>query len=163
MDQNNFFENEYSEIFVFCKEIFIGIENKVFSSLVQDSKTSLEILKTKDAKLLGINLIEIYLNQVYKHLIEKDDNVINEKFSILTSKVNSLNKEREEIEAVYLLNICANVINKCYPLLPRSKLNIESEEVYFKSLLEVIDTMEKYMILRFKEDLEKFYEEQKNK
>ena len=145
------------KVYEFIQEVFLGIETKVFgmisgedskdlSTEMQNSNNSdLNDLKTQKAMLYGANLLEFYLNELYKNLVDKSDDFIYKKFEDLGQLV--------EIHPVYVLNVITNVIMKAYPLCPRSKLVIESKEKYIDSVKEIVLVMKKYMMTLFNEDL----------
>ncbi len=131
------------EIFAFMQSVIIGIENKVYSTL----KESTDKLKTQEGMLNGMNYMELYLNQLYKLLVDKSDDFICEKFSLLGKSLN--------LHPVYTLNLITNIIMRFYPLLTRSKLNIDSLGDYATSVISVTNTMKKYMMHTFNEELKK--------
>jgi hypothetical protein len=142
--------NDTDKIFNFIKDIFIGIEMKIFA-MIDDKKEFKEKITTSEAMHIGVSLIEYYLNQLYRKLLEKDDELIVNKFNEFTNILND--------NPVIILNLISNVIMKCYPLFPRSKLNIENLEKYILSVNENTDKMKKYIITMFNGDLNKLKEE----
>ncbi len=141
------------KVYDFIEEVFLGIENKVFG-LTSEKEEFKGNLKTREGMLYGMNLLEFYLNQLYKDLVEKSDEFMTNKFEDLGGNIN--------MHPVYTLNIITNVIMKCYPMLPRSKLSCEDKENYLASVKTISLTMKNYMLKIFHDDLEKLNEE-KNK
>lgn len=136
-------------LYGFIEDVFIGIETKVYSTLKEKENFNTQII-SNEGMLLGINLLEYYLNQVYKSLVDKDDDLITSKFKIYSDLINNT--------PVYTLNLFTNIIMKSYPKLPRSKLNIENETKYIESVKETAEIMKKYMLHTFHQDLDKLNE-----
>ena len=62
---------------------------------------------------------------------------------------------------IFMLNLVSNVINKIYPMMPRSKLNPESESKYSESVLQVLLVMKNYIVTDLKDYLKKLKEAKK--
>lgn len=158
MEKNEIITNQNNDgtiieqIFEFFQEVFIGIETKVYS--MNKENNDLEKLKTNEGMLIGANILEYYLNQLYRALIEKQDEFILNKFQIYGDFM--------DLKPVFALNLCTNVIMKCYPMLPRKTLDTENEQKYIESLKSQTNLMKKYMLMRFDEDLKTFHKEKKN-
>jgi hypothetical protein len=133
------------EIIQFVNEIITGIELKIYNQLVEQDK--LDIIKTSDIMFMGMNYLEIYLNIIYKGLIEKTDVFICEKISNFS--------DIYKIEGKFILNVLSNIIMKTYPKFPRSKLISNSKEEYINSIHEILEIMRKYICYTFESDMEK--------
>jgi hypothetical protein len=141
-------------IYYFIEEVFIGIETKVYQ-MTTEKEGFKDKLNTREGMLYGMNLLEFYLNTLYKTLVEKSDDFIMKKFEHMGQIL--------EMHPVYALNIITNVIMKCYPLFTRSKLNLEDKDKYIDSVKSITGLMRKYILKTFEEDLEKFNLHKNNK
>ena len=73
-------KNDWTEDgFGFISDVIFGIERQVYKE-AQTKPAIKSKLKEMDAMLLGMRLIEFYLTQVYKQLVEKESDIIGEKF-----------------------------------------------------------------------------------
>lgn len=140
--------------FGFISDVIFGIERQVYKE-AQTKPAIKSKLKEMDAMLLGMRLIEFYLTQVYKQLVEKESDIIVEKFE----KIGQACDEKP----LFMLNLLSNVINKCYPMMPRSKLDPSDEIKYNLSVGENINLMKKYIVTLMTEYLAKLKEAKKNK
>jgi hypothetical protein len=162
-------ESELDEIvFELIENVLYGIETKVFSIITEPTsgekdiaselqvknKTDITDLKTQKAMYYGTNLLEYYLNGVYKSLVDKSDPFMCDKFAEIGKLIN--------IHPVYALNIISNVIMKVYPLCPRSKFVLENKEKYLDSVKQTLLIMKKYTLKIFNEDLKKLSEQKNN-
>ena len=95
-------------------------------------------IKETQGMLIGSRLIEFYLNQVYRGVVEKDDATMLEKFT-------KLGKMTDE-KPIFILNLVSNIITKVYTMAPRSKLVPDSEESYLKSVQANNELMKKYIL-----------------
>jgi len=146
VDSSSFYEEK---IFQFIQDVIIGIEKKIYSTPnVKDKLTK------RDSMMYGINYLEFYLDQLYKNLVERNDEFMCNKFTELGNILN--------LHPVYTLNIISNVIMKSYPLLTRSKLNTINECEYLDSVIDITNCMKKYILTLFNIDFKKLIEE-KNK
>ena len=64
-------------------------------------------------------------------------------------------------KTIFMLNLVSNVINKVYPMMPRSKLDLDNEIRYSQSVLGILMTMKNYIICDLKEYLKKLKEAKK--
>lgn len=140
--------------FGFISDVIFGIERQVYKE-AQTKPTIKGKLKEMDAMLIGMRFIEFYLTQVYKQLVEKESDIIVEKFE----KIGQACDEKP----LFMLNLLSNVINKCYPMMPRSKLDPSDEIKYNLSVRENINLMKKYITTLMAEYLAKLKEAKKNK
>ncbi len=130
-------------IFAFIQDVMIGIELRIWDQL----ENTRERIKTPEAMYLGVSMIEFYLTNVHKSLLEKSDELIIETFNKFSEFI--------PLEQKYILNLLTNTINRAYAKLPRSKLITESKDEFLKSLKEVMLLMKKYILYCFNEDLKK--------
>ena len=110
-------------------------------------------LQETGGMLIGSRLLEFYLTQVYRQLVEKSNDIILDKFI-------RMGKICDE-KPIFMLNLVSNVINKVYPMMPRSKLDLENEMKYNHSVLMILMTMKNYIICDLKEYLKKLKEAKK--
>lgn len=141
-------------IFLFIEEVFLGIEKKNYSTL-KDKENYDELLKTRNGMFVGMNFLEVYLDQLYKILVNKEDEFILQKFHEIGDKL--------DLNPVLSLNLVSNVIMRVYPLFTRSKLNTLNETVYLESVKDVTCIMKKYIVKLFNDDLKKLNEEKQKK
>lgn len=134
------------EAFNFIKEVFIGIEREIYKRS-EENKLLQKKLKEMDSMLLGVRLIEFYLNNVSIQLLDRHDPYIIEIFE----HYGKVCKE----EPKFMLNIVSNVINKTYPMFQRSKLDVSNQYKYIDSVKENVDLMKKFICTLLKEMLEK--------
>ena len=116
-----------------------------------------EIKKTLNqtgGMLVGSRLLEFYLTQVYRQLVEKSNDLILEKFI----KMGKICDEKP----IFMLNLVSNVINKVYPMMPRSKLDLDNDVKYCQSVLGILMTMKNYIVNDLKEYLKKLKDAKKN-
>lgn len=144
-DENNQIPWE-EEAFTFIKDIFVGIEREVFKKS-EENKILQAKLKEMDSMLLGVRLIECYLTNVYKQLLDRQDQYIVETFE----HYGNVCKE----EPKFMLNLISNVINKTYPMFQRSKLDVSNQYKYLDSVRSNVDIMKKFICTLLKELLEK--------
>lgn len=148
-------KNDWTEDgFGFISDVIFGIERQVYKE-AQTKPAIKSKLKEMDAMLLGMRLIEFYLTQVYKQLVEKESDIIVEKFEKIGQSCDE--------KPLFMLNLLSNVINKCYPMMPRSKLDPSDEIKYNLSVGENINLMKKYIVTLMTEYLAKLKEAKKNK
>ena len=140
------------QIFHFIGDVVLGIEKKNYSTL-REKENFDELLKTRNGMFVGMNFLEIYLDTLYKKLVNKDDEFISDTFAEFGEKM--------KLNPVFSLNLIANVIMRVYPLFTRSKLNTENESVYLESVKNVTGTMKAYIVKIFNEDFNKLNEERK--
>jgi hypothetical protein len=146
------------KVFEFIQDVLYGIETKVFlmicepkadkdivTELQEQNNIEISDLKTQKAMYYGMNLLEYYLNGLYKSLVDKSDPFMCDKFEEIGKLI--------DFHPVYALNIITNVIMKIYPLCPRSKLVLDSKEKYLESVKETLLIMKKYTLKIFNEDL----------
>jgi len=147
-DKINAFIDETIEqkMFEFIEDVFIGIEKKVFSMSVEKPEIK-DKLTNKEGMLLGMNLLEFYLNQVYKQLVEKTDELITNKFEEFGTSL--------KLHPVYTLNVITNLIMRIYPLFTRSKLVLDDELKYIESVKGVTKTMRKYISCSLNDEFQK--------
>ena len=95
--------------------------------------------------LIGSRLLEFYLTQVYRQLVEKSNDIVLARFI----KMGQICDEKP----IFMLNLVSNVINKVYPMMPRSKLNTENENKYNESVLQLLLVMKNYIVTDLKDYL----------
>ena len=140
------------EAFIFINDVIFGIEKEVYKKGMEN----VEIKKTLNqtgGMLIGSRLLEFYLTQVYRQLVEKSNDIILEKFI----KMGKICDEKP----IFMLNLISNVINKVYPMMPRSKLNLDNDMKYSESVLGILMTMKNYIVNDLKEYLKKLKEAKK--
>ena len=131
-------QNDWTEeAFSFINEVIFGIEREVFKKATENS----EIMKT------------IKETQVYRQLIEKKNDMVLAKFT----KMGEVCDEKP----VFMLNLVSNVINKVYPMMPRSKFDPSDENKYSQSVLAVLLIMKNYIVSDLKDYLKKLKEAKK--
>lgn len=141
-------ENEfYNEVFDFLKEVIIGVETKIFKSC--EEKTELrEKLTSSDGMAIASNTLETYLNQVYRGLVEKNDEFLLKEFQRF-DKHTSINK-------VNLLNLISVTAMNVYPKMKRTNLVSDKDvENYISSVRPNVEVMRKYYIFLFDKDYSK--------
>jgi hypothetical protein len=160
MDNNisdNIKSDDINILIEFIEDVFMGIEIKIYENLINKNK---EQIKSSDAKLMGINMLEFYLSQITKSLAsekqEEDFDIIKEKFDKF-SEILSLDK-------MVILNLITNVIMKSYTKLPRSKL-VVSEDIdeYKNSLKDIFVLMRKYITFCIEEYINEIKKIEKEK
>ena len=62
---------------------------------------------------------------------------------------------------IFMLNLVSNVINKVYPMMPRSKLDPGDENKYSQSVLAVLLIMKNFIVSDLKDYLKKLKEAKK--
>ena len=134
-------------IFDFIENIIIGIEQQVFENFKEKykeiNKSEIdEKMKSQEALYLSNNMMEFYVNQMYKNLVEKTDDCMNESLKVFEEKL--------KISNFTCLNIISNVIMNSYTKLPRSKLNTENVENYILSVKSITTLMKKFIIFDFR-------------
>lgn len=145
-------DNWTEEAFSFIQEVIFGIEREVYKK----AKDNNEIMKTiteNNGMLIGSRLLEYYLTQVYRQLIDKKNDLLLEKFI----KIGKMCDEKP----LFMLNLVSNVINKVYPMMPRSKFSTENESKYSESVLQVLMIMKSFIISDLKNYLSKLKEAKK--
>lgn len=156
--QDDFSELELS-IFDFIENIITGMEIKVYDKFNEknesiDKSESLEKLKSSEAIYVSSSMMEYYLNQMYKNLVEKiNDDYMNQNLKELA--------EESGLKTFSCLNIITNVIMNCYTKLPRSKLELENKDKYIGSVNSICKLMKKFIIYDFRTRLREF-QKQKN-
>ena len=140
------------EAFVFINDVIFGIEKEVYKKGMENEEIKKKLQET-GGMLIGSRLLEFYLTQVYRQLVEKSNDIILDKFI-------RMGKICDE-KPIFMLNLVSNVINKVYPMMPRSKLDLESEMKYSQSVLMILMTMKNYIICDLKEYLKKLKEAKK--
>jgi len=140
------------EAFSFINEVIFGIEREVYKKGLENEEIKSK-LKETSGMLIGSRLLEFYLTQVYRQLVEKKSDIIVSKFV----KIGNMCDEKP----IFMLNLVSNVINKVYPMMPRSKLDTESEEKYGASVLQLLLIMKNYIVTDLKEYLKKLKEAKK--
>ena len=141
------------EAFVFINDVIFGIEKEVYKKGMENEEIKKKLQET-GGMLIGSRLLEFYLTQVYRQLVEKSNDIILDKFI----KMGKICDEKP----IFMLNLVSNVINKVYPMMPRSKLDLENEMKYSQSVLMILMTMKNYIICDLKEYLKKLKEAKKN-
>ena len=140
------------EAFLFINDVIFGIEKEVYKKGTENEEIK-KTLQTTGGMLIGSRLLEFYLTQVYRQLVEKSNDIILEKFI----KMGKICDEKP----IFILNLVSNVINKVYPMMPRAKLDLENETKYNKSVLMILMTMKNYIICDLKEYLKKLKDAKK--
>ena len=149
-DQQN---NDWTEeAFSFINEVIFGIEREVYKKGLENSEI-MSKLKETGGMLIGSRLLEFYLTQVYRQLIEKKNDMILAKFI----KMGNICDEKP----IFMLNLISNVINKVYPMMPRSKLDTENENKYSQSVLQILLIMKNFIVTDLKDYLKKLKEAKK--
>ena len=138
--------------FLFINDVIFGIEKEVYKKGTENEEIK-KTLQTTGGMLIGSRLLEFYLTQVYRQLVEKSNDIILEKFI----KMGKICDEKP----IFILNLVSNVINKVYPMMPRSKLDLENETKYNQSVLMILMTMKNYIICDLKEYLKKLKDAKK--
>jgi len=155
---DNFTELEQS-IFEFIENVILGIELKIWDkyndSNDENHKEEIDIkIKSTEAKYISNSMMEYYLNQTYKNLVEKADDCVNDCLKDFQEKMNLKN--------FTCLNIISNVIMNCYTKLPRSKLNVENKEKYKESIFDICNLMKKFIIFDFRLKLKEIKDKMQN-
>ena len=140
------------EAFSFINEVIFGIEREVYKKAQENSEIKSKLQDT-GGMLIGSRLLEFYLTQVYRQLVEKSNDVILAKFI----KIGNICDEKP----IFMLNLISNVINKVYPMMPRSKLNTENEKEYSQSVLQILLVMKNFIVSDLKDYLKKLKEAKK--
>ena len=149
-DQHN---NDWTEeAFSFINEVIFGIEREVYKKGLENSEIKNK-LKETGGMLIGSRLLEFYLTQVYRQLVEKSNDIILAKFI----KMGNICDEKP----IFMLNLVSNVINKVYPMMPRSKLDTENEKKYSESVLQILLIMKNFIVTDLKDYLKKLKEAKK--
>ena len=149
-DQQN---NDWTEeAFSFINEVIFGIEREVYKKGLENSEI-MSKLKETGGMLIGSRLLEFYLTQVYRQLVEKKNDLILAKFI----KMGNICDEKP----IFMLNLVSNVINKVYPMMPRSKLDTENEKKYSESVLQILLIMKNFIVTDLKDYLKKLKEAKK--
>ena len=149
-DQQN---NDWTEeAFSFINEVIFGIEREVYKKGLDNSEIKNK-LKETGGMLIGSRLLEFYLTQVYRQLVEKSNDIILAKFI----KMGNICDEKP----IFMLNLVSNVINKVYPMMPRSKLDTENEKKYSESVLQILLIMKNFIVSDLKDYLKKLKEAKK--
>ena len=148
-ESNDWTEEAYS----FINEVIFGIEKEVYKKGMENSEIKKSLNQT-GGMLIGSRLLEFYLTQVYRQLVEKSNDIILEKFI----KMGKICDEKP----IFMLNLVSNVINKVYPMMPRSKLDLDNDIKYSQSILGILMTMKNYIISDLKEYLKKLKDAKKN-
>ena len=148
-EQNN---DWTEEAFSFINEVVFGIEREVYKKGQENSEIKAK-LKETGGMLIGSRLLEFYLTQVYRQLVEKTNDIILAKFI----KMGNCCDEKP----IFMLNLVSNVITKTYPMMPRSKLDIEDENKYSQSVLAILLIMKNFIISDLKDYLKKLKEAKK--
>ncbi len=142
------------EAYQFISEVFYGIEKQIYKQALSNPDIMKKIKETQ-GMLIGSRLIEFYLNQVYRGVVEKDDATMLEKFT-------KLGKMTDE-KPIFILNLVSNIITKVYTMSPRSKLVPDNEESYLKSVQMNNELIKKYIITELKEFLANLKKAKKKK
>ena len=140
------------EAYGFINEVIFGIEKEVYKKGMENAEIK-KTLQQTGGMLIGSRLLEFYLTQVYRQLVEKSNDIILDKFI-------RMGKICDE-KPIFMLNLISNVINKVYPMMPRSKLDLENERKYSESVLMVLMTMKNYIVCDLKEYLKKLKDAKK--
>ena len=148
-ESNDWTEEAYS----FINEVIFGIEKEVYKKGMENAEIK-KTLNQTGGMLIGSRLLEFYLTQVYRQLVEKSNDIILEKFI----KMGKICDEKP----IFMLNLVSNVINKVYPMMPRSKLDLDNDIKYSQSILGILMTMKNYIISDLKEYLKKLKDAKKN-
>ena len=148
-ESNDWTEEAYS----FINEVIFGIEKEVYKKGLENAEIK-KTLNQTGGMLIGSRLLEFYLTQVYRQLVEKSNDIILEKFI----KMGKICDEKP----IFMLNLVSNVINKVYPMMPRSKLDLDNDIKYSQSVLGILMTMKNYIISDLKEYLKKLKDAKKN-
>ena len=136
--EDSVINNDWTEeAYQFISEVFYGIEKQIYKQALSNPDIMKKIKETQ-GMLIGSRLIEFYLNQVYRGVVEKDDATMLEKFT-------KLGKMTDE-KPIFILNLVSNIITKVYTMAPRSKLVPDSEESYLKSVQANNELMKKYIL-----------------
>ena len=141
------------EAYSFINEVIFGIEKEVYKKGMENSEIK-KTLNQTGGMLIGSRLLEFYLTQVYRQLVEKSNDIILEKFI----KMGKICDEKP----IFMLNLVSNVINKVYPMMPRSKLDLDNDIKYSQSVLGILMTMKNYIMNDLKEYLKKLKDAKKN-
>ena len=147
-ESNDWTEDAYS----FINEVIFGIEKEVYKKAMENAEIKKNLQQTS-GMLIGSRLLEFYLTQVYRQLVEKSNDIILERFI----KMGKICDEKP----IFMLNLVSNVINKVYPMMPRSKLDLENEMKYNQSVLGILMTMKNYIVCDLKDYLKKLKEAKK--
>ena len=145
-------EDWTEEAFSFINEVIFGIEREVYKKAQENSEIKSKLQETS-GMLIGSRLLEFYLTQVYRQLVEKSNDIILARFI----KMGNICDEKP----IFMLNLVSNVINKVYPMMPRSKLDPENENKYNQSVLQVLLIMKNFIISDLKDYLKKLKEAKK--
>ena len=148
-ESNDWTEDAYS----FINEVIFGIEKEVYKKGMENPEIK-KTLNQTGGMLVGSRLLEFYLTQVYRQLVEKSNDLILEKFI----KMGKICDEKP----IFMLNLVSNVINKVYPMMPRSKLDLDNDVKYCQSVLGILMTMKNYIVNDLKEYLKKLKDAKKN-
>ena len=150
MENQNINNDFYSEIFDYVSEVFVGIETKLFKSC-EEKKDLKEKLTNSDGMAIGSNTLECYLNQVYRGLVDKNDEFVLQQFQKF--------QNHSKISSVFLLNIISVSMMNVFQKMNRTKLNSSGDlDTYIKSVRENIQIMKKYYLFSFNKEYIKYKE-----
>jgi L-lactate utilization protein LutB len=71
--------------------------------------------------------------------------------------------EKTDEKPLFVLNLIANIINKVYPMMPRSKLDQSDEFKHIESVRQNLTLMKKYILNDLDYNLKKLKEAKKKK
>ena len=71
--------------------------------------------------------------------------------------------EKTDEKPLFVLNLIANIINKVYPMMPRSKLDQSDEFKHIESVRQNLTLMKKYILNDLDDNLKKLKEAKKKK
>ena len=154
-------------------EILIGIEIKLYKTFLeqkdnkdqnvnkddkeqknnkeQDNKERLQKLNSSDGMIVGTNILEYYLNQLYRTLVENNDESMVNKFKEIEKVI--------KLKPVTILNILSTNMMKLYPKFPREKLVVnKTENDYIDSVKTNLELVKKYFIHIVNQDLKELNE-----
>jgi hypothetical protein len=148
------FGNWLDDAFALITDVFIGVEREVYKAAEKNQKVK-DKFKETEGMLVGMKFIEFYLNQVYRQLVEKLDPFIVETFVKMGQKTDE--------KPLFVLNLIANIINKVYPMMPRTRLDQTDEFKHIDSVRDNLQLMKKYILNDLDDNLKKLKEAKKKK
>ena len=146
-------EDWTDESFLFVRDFIYGIEGTAYKKAA--SVNQIKKLKEPEGIEFGNKILEFYLTQVYTQLVEKTNSLIVSKFI----KIGQICDEKP----LFMLILASKVIKTVYPKMPRDKFDIENEEIYKKSVLQVLMMMKNFIVNELNQSLKELKEAKKLK
>ena len=147
-------KKEWTEdAFYYIRDFIYGIEGTLYQK-VSATKEIKKLLESESIQI-GSKLVDFYLSQVYDQLVKKTNPLIVAKFINIGKICNE--------KPLFMLIVTSKVIKNVYPYLPRTKFDIENEEKYKKSVLQILMAMKDPIVNDLKDSLKQLNEAKKLK